>query len=830
MMLIKLLYAGDTTSRSLECQPTASYSLSGTTRAVRSRFEEQHRTPDGSRRSGNENNWNARKERKFSVTSFLVMFLIAFASVLSTSAFGEDEQTFGPAPPPKAEVVEVEMPWDYSPYRVLVWIASDDPSISVGSVEAELREYLDRDFSSIWRTTLLDAPGEIHAMMFRDLDELDYDSLSAADPILAVKRDHENAIRIRSAANVGEFIQQVLGTETAIASLKQFGSQSGKPELDGVAKRLTSVAGDSMDVVKKWSEAGTEAVLLSRGLANTLTEPEAKLISPTIDNLVATEIEDYDKVFLVRVRTQDPKPSIDVVEMDVLIRFFGSIKSVSLAAGQTISESIGQGLIQAFSPVVRIEDAGQSSADGLLRAGGLIVNENSPGKIRIGDVLIPATRKDDRNGNPFLIGPIDWAYLHATESEIAVLSAGGKTGLKVGDQVLGIAGKTIIQPQRLIRRIDEMGTSSAIDVQIRRGKKEMDVEVNVDAVAQPVRLQYLGFSASVRRGKVIVRQVISGGPAQGQLKPNDAILAINSIKIDGMDSFDGLVISNKPDQKLKLSIVRDDSPMEVTLKPGRQSVRQSREDNTVEMNFFAGRNGGLQGRKNSRTHRVGIKVKPTGNETMLRLHAQGKPNFPLIGYEIYEKSLQTKDMKFVGRTDWNGRMSVEKNDEPLRLMYVKNGGAVLARLPMVPGLDPKAVADIRSDDMRLEAESYIRGVQNSIIDLVAVRELFKARITMRLQEGELEAAEELMESLRGQPSNEALANDMGKRQAIYLKVIGKKNANQRRMVEQMFSTTRELLGKHINPKLVRDLDGQIIIARKNGGKLPPKPVDPADED
>mgnify|MGYP003144897759 FL=1 len=152
---------------------------------------------------------------------------------------------------------------------------------------------------------------------------------------------------------------------------------------------------------------------------------------------------------------------------------------------------------------------------------------------------------------------------------------------------------------------------------------------------------------------------------------------------------------------------------------------------------------------------------------------------------------------------------------------MKNGGAVLARLPMVPGHHEKMIADLGGDDMRLQAESYIRGVQNSIIDLLAIRELFKARIMMRLERGDLEPAEELLEVLRNQPTNERLANDMGKRQSEFIKAIGK-NANQQRKVDEMFSVTREMLTKHINPKLVRDLEEAMIVAKENGGKLPPK--------
>ena len=65
-------------------------------------------------------------------------------------------------------------------------------------------------------------------------------------------------------------------------------------------------------------------------------------------------------------------------------------------------------------------------------------------------------------------------------------------------------------------------------------------------------------------------------------------------------------------------------------------------------------------------------------------------------------------MTFVGRTNWNGILKVEPTEDPLRLLYVKNGGAILARLPLVPGLYSQVVADLSGDDIRLQAEAYIR--------------------------------------------------------------------------------------------------------------------------
>ncbi|QDT02443.1 hypothetical protein K227x_08200 [Rubripirellula lacrimiformis] len=607
--------------------------------------------------------------------TWILLFLFSGLSVSSVhhaSAQDAAAPVVIPPPPPGAapaakpaaddDEAEAELPWDYSPYRVLVWVVADDPRINADTMETPLRKFLDRDFSSIWRVSIADAPTAVRAAASRDIGGMTYDMLTAADPVLAVKRDHADAVRIRIASNVAEFVSRISGTKGGIDELRRRGQESGDATVGGISNQLVPVEGDATSLVELWKDASTEAVLVSRGMAQTLDNPEAKLVTPPIDGLVSKTVEDYDKVFIVRVTMNDMQNDVDVVELDTLMRFFGPVASVPVAANESVGEAVGRGLVKAFAPVVRIDDAGQKTAAGLLRASGLIVQDDSPALIHEGDVLQPMTRKNDRNNNPIMIGPIDWAYLLVTEYE----------------------------------------------------------------------------------------------------------------------------------------------------------------DRTAKMEFYAGRAGGLQGRKNNRTFRTALKARAFGDQTQLRLHAQGDTNFPLIGYEIYEKELKSKDMTFIGRTDWNGRLMVQQTDAPLRLMYVKNGGAVLARLPMVPGLDAKVVADLRGDDLRLQAEAYIRGVQNSIIDLVAVRELYKARIRMRLQNGQMDQAEDLMEALRNQPSNEKLSNDMGKKQAVFLSMLGPRSSNQKSMIDQMFITTRELLSKHINPVLVRELEGDLIKARKNGGKLAPE--------
>ena len=147
---------------------------------------------------------------------------------------------------------------------------------------------------------------------------------------------------------------------------------------------------------------------------------------------------------------------------------------------------------------------------------------------------------------------------------------------------------------------------------------------------------------------------------------------------------------------------------------------------------------------------------------------------------------------------------------------------------MVPGLTTKEVADLAGDDMRLQAEAYVRGVQNAIIDLVAIRKLLAARIRLRLKKGQMEEAVGLLNALREQPNNEDLAKDMGTKQTGFLKEIDTRNANQRRKVDIMFKETREMLGKQINQTVIRELEADVARAKANGGKLPEEPKEDSD--
>ncbi|HBJ33476.1 MAG TPA: hypothetical protein DDZ51_01695 [Planctomycetaceae bacterium] len=554
-----------------------------------------------------------------------------------------------------------EIPWDFSPYRVQIWIASDDSRVTADQLSQPLAEYLDRDFAAIWRLSISDAPLSVRAAASRGLGKITYDSVTSADPVIALKRNHVDAPRIRFVSDVATYVKKCLATSGRIAEVTQRGKAVGNEGLSGVAKLLEAVEGDSLAVVEKWADPAVEAIITNRGMAKDLKDPPAKLISLPIDNLAAETIEASDKLFIVHVETERLPWTVSVVELDCLMRNFSVVHQRTVASPRLLVSVMGQTITEVFAPLIRIEDAGAKNAKGLVRAHGLITAEKSPASVAKDDFFVPMTRKNDRNGDPIQIGPLDWAFLHVKE--------------------------------------------------------------------------------------------------------------VNGPKI--------------------------------------------------EMDYHAGKAGGLQGRQNKRTFRTATRVRPFDGSTTVRLHVQRNPSAPLVGYEIYERGLSSTEMKFVGRTNWDGRIDIPKSDLAMRLLYVKNGGAVLARLPVVPGQSELEVADLFGDDQRLRAEAYIRGTQNSIVDLVAIRQLFAARIRMRLKAGQLQEAKDLLESLRNEPTYEKIAGDMGRK---LLQLKGR-NSGEQSKIDRMFAQTREMLVKNISPTLIRELEEAVIAAEKG---TPAKPASTAE--
>ncbi|MBM4001570.1 MAG: hypothetical protein FJ297_18890 [Planctomycetes bacterium] len=184
---------------------------------------------------------------------------------------------------------------------------------------------------------------------------------------------------------------------------------------------------------------------------------------------------------------------------------------------------------------------------------------------------------------------------------------------------------------------------------------------------------------------------------------------------------------------------------------------------------------------------------------------------PLVGYDIYFKDPTTEETGLLGQTDWRGRLRVPPaKDGGMRLLYVRSGGMLLARLPIVPGQTRVAAAELTDDEKRLQAESLVRGIQGNLVDLVARRELIAARIRKKVAEGKRDEAQSLVDQFRALPT---LA-DMRQRLDAARQQTVTKNPKIQARIDQMFAEADGLLIKYVDPNLVEKLAAQVAQPAK----------------
>lgn len=223
----------------------------------------------------------------------------------------------------------------------------------------------------------------------------------------------------------------------------------------------------------------------------------------------------------------------------------------------------------------------------------------------------------------------------------------------------------------------------------------------------------------------------------------------------------------------------------------------------------------LSGQRRGRVEQLALALLPTDGPTRLVLRSRTDKNKPLAGYEVYRQLGDSKSTAYLGRTDRRGAITLTPaGDATLRMLVIKNGDEILARLPVVLGAQPEVIAPISDDDQRLEAEGFITGFQENLIDLVTQREVLQSQIRARIRARELDKAEALLSTLRQMKGRDDCLNDLNReKQKIY-----SKDTVVQRKIDKLFGDTQTLLRQYLDPTIIERLVQELREARR--GKFP----------
>jgi hypothetical protein len=209
----------------------------------------------------------------------------------------------------------------------------------------------------------------------------------------------------------------------------------------------------------------------------------------------------------------------------------------------------------------------------------------------------------------------------------------------------------------------------------------------------------------------------------------------------------------------------------------------------------------------ARLERLALLVRPEFPSTVLHLRSRDVTRSPLGGYEIWRKTSET-DGDLLGSTDWQGNIELPRAETGvLQTLLVRSGGQLLAKLPLVPGQEPRLNASVPNDDGRLQAEGFVVALQSKIMDLEARRQIASMRIRKQIKDGKLAEAQQILEEMR----NFETRADLNR--LIDQQRLRSSDAATQKRIDKLISDARILLSKFLDPELPNILQREIAIAK-----------------
>lgn len=212
-------------------------------------------------------------------------------------------------------------------------------------------------------------------------------------------------------------------------------------------------------------------------------------------------------------------------------------------------------------------------------------------------------------------------------------------------------------------------------------------------------------------------------------------------------------------------------------------------------------------RQSKRKKKLALVERKRYPSTRLFLKSRDEAQVPMAGYEIYAKDPITSSQKLLGTTDWRGAIDVTpQEDMPLFLvLYVRNGGQLLSRLPIQIGAHEERVGNVRDDNRRLQAEAFVEAIQGNILELVAARELAAARTRKFIEEKKFDEALEQVDNIRRLTSPDELRDRLNAEQGRIWEGVERRNS---RTVAK-FTKTLNMIAKFLPRDLPEVLAGEV---------------------
>ncbi len=686
--------------------------------------------------------------------------------------------------------------WEYSPYRVKFWL-SVSPSLGLSEesereIHKQIVEFSEVNFGPTWQTEVETTPDGLFGSVLYRLDEFTVEQLLSRELLLIVGKSDEakqaflkmnppppkpavdpnkpakaptkaeqDAIQDLEARNAS--LQSVRTLDSAIERMKHVAIQ---PLLYNALQRdilpfletkqwanfkeIVQPFDGTLEQLQKQLANGETVAALIQKMDLDKFKKVARQIPARLLWQPEALLRDHDKVFLASVEKVGESIRIQVKELDSFVRRMGEVASTNVVSKQEIPRAIAELAVEAFSPIVRIEETDFKTAVLRVKAAGLLTKGDHPISVAPGDVLLPIVRRDDSNGNPTLLQAIPFTFVAVTEriDNISKLYGAIFTASR---------GSLSSAKNRRTQRVGLKLKPHHPDSELKLGIKNQPGTAFVGA---EVYRRTPGSDDLQMVGRTDWRGVVPIG-----------IHILPTIQYDPPNESKVAAIANAR----KISKTPVDPPV-YKLSDAKAPVLANNSSNTESLSQV----------KNP----VSASVKESADAS----EGDKQTDAPV--------PVAKKPVGFI------------QINVPLYLYYVKNGDTLLARLPIANGMKSVEQADLPDDRRRLETEALLKGLQGEVLDVVIRRKVLEARIKQEIRKKDFEKAEKMLEELKRVKSFEKMSEQVEAIQRRALAAErGPLLFGVSKKIETMLDATKSLMQKYLQDTIVRTLETEILDAK-----------------
>ncbi len=215
-------------------------------------------------------------------------------------------------------------------------------------------------------------------------------------------------------------------------------------------------------------------------------------------------------------------------------------------------------------------------------------------------------------------------------------------------------------------------------------------------------------------------------------------------------------------------------------------------------------------RRQGRVEQIAVALTAEPRETILRLQSRSNANKPLVGYEMYAQKPGEETTTRIGASDSAGEVSVRPTAQRIQTLFIKHGGQLLAKLPVVPGAEPEIAVPLPDDDMRLEAEARLASMREELVDVVARRNILMARARHKIEQKDFDAAQELIRAVDQLPGQSQFNLTL----STASRLLRSDDPQIQRRIDQLFQATQTVLSQYLDSRPLSDLRAELRTAQR----------------